>query len=461
QILLKRQNKLLSATNKATSAKKEYFYDAESRLIKERVISSGSEKSYLYNGSQIVEERNNAGALLNWNIHGLGIDDLLRTTKAGIKYYPLTNEQNSVLALTDIAGNVLQRYDYSAFGKLIVQDADGVIPPQPGIPLVSTLFQGRELDLETGLYNFRARWYSPELGRFISHDPIGYADGMNMYEGFRGNPVRYTDPMGTIAGVDDALILGAIAGAAAILSDDEARERGSELLSDVADWVQGSCENIGKKIGEAVYGAAEQQVNQETSKPSEEQHQKEQKQQSENIKNTNEGTGGVTTPPPPPNPEEGQEKDSKTEKNKTSSEEITKQTEKEADGKKGQAKQDNKSVQTPQGIAHQETSQEAKELYNEVKNGKQIYRSGNFPRSKATEGQYWSTDNPLNHGYADRVGAANLNNETPDFVIGGTIKEEANFVTRKAPPYGTNQGGALEIVTDENEVKINFFHMPD
>ncbi|HBY01726.1 MAG TPA: hypothetical protein DEG92_04160, partial [Rikenellaceae bacterium] len=123
------ENKLLSATNKTTTAKKEYFYDAESRLIKERVISSGSEKSYLYNGSQIVEEHNSAGALLQWNIHGLGIDDLLRTTKTGIKYYPLTNEQNSVLAVTDNAGNVLQRYDYFAFGKLTVQDADGSVIP--------------------------------------------------------------------------------------------------------------------------------------------------------------------------------------------------------------------------------------------------------------------------------------------------------------------------------------------
>ncbi len=190
------ENKLLSATNKTTSAKKEYFYDAESRLIKERVISSGSEKSYLYNGSQIVEERNSAGNLLQWNIHGLGIDDLLRTTKAGIKYYPLTNDQNSVLAVTDIAGNVLQRYDYSSFGKLTVQDADGVTVADA--PIVNTLFQGRELDLETGLYNFRARYYSPELGRFISHDPMNYVDGMNMYEGFRGNPVRYTDPTGTV-----------------------------------------------------------------------------------------------------------------------------------------------------------------------------------------------------------------------------------------------------------------------
>jgi RHS repeat-associated protein len=63
-------------------------------------------------------------------------------------------------------------------------------------PLLSTLFQGRELDPETGLYYYRARYYSPRLGRFISHDPMDYSDGVNMYQFVRGNPVRYTDPFG-------------------------------------------------------------------------------------------------------------------------------------------------------------------------------------------------------------------------------------------------------------------------
>jgi RHS repeat-associated protein len=68
-------------------------------------------------------------------------------------------------------------------------------------PLLSTLFQGRELDAETGLYYYRARYYSPRLGRFISHDPMDYVDGMNMYQFVRGNPVNWVDPFGTTSQV--------------------------------------------------------------------------------------------------------------------------------------------------------------------------------------------------------------------------------------------------------------------
>jgi RHS repeat-associated protein len=58
-------------------------------------------------------------------------------------------------------------------------------------------FQGRELDPVTGLYDFRARWYDPRLGRFLSPDPLGYVDSPNLYQAFLGNPVNVRDPMGT------------------------------------------------------------------------------------------------------------------------------------------------------------------------------------------------------------------------------------------------------------------------
>ncbi len=58
------------------------------------------------------------------------------------------------------------------------------------------LFQGRNYEYETGLYYFRARYYHPELGRFLQNDPLGYLDSMNMYQVFNQNPVNFVDPMG-------------------------------------------------------------------------------------------------------------------------------------------------------------------------------------------------------------------------------------------------------------------------
>ncbi|NOT59709.1 MAG: RHS repeat-associated core domain-containing protein, partial [Acidobacteria bacterium] len=57
-------------------------------------------------------------------------------------------------------------------------------------------FTGREADAETGLMYYRARFYDPVVGRFISEDPIGLAGGINLY-GYVGNdPQNGTDPLG-------------------------------------------------------------------------------------------------------------------------------------------------------------------------------------------------------------------------------------------------------------------------
>ena len=58
------------------------------------------------------------------------------------------------------------------------------------------LYTGREWEPETGLYYYRARHYDPTLGRFLQPDPIGYADGLNMYEYVGSDPVSFTDPLG-------------------------------------------------------------------------------------------------------------------------------------------------------------------------------------------------------------------------------------------------------------------------
>jgi len=59
------------------------------------------------------------------------------------------------------------------------------------------LFQGREYSAATGLYNFRARWYDPVTGRWLSKDPIGLEGGLNLYVFCGNDPVNRRDPEGT------------------------------------------------------------------------------------------------------------------------------------------------------------------------------------------------------------------------------------------------------------------------
>jgi RHS repeat-associated protein len=87
--------------------------------------------------------------------------------------------------ITDAAGTVVWDASYEAYGKLVHEN---------GTVSFKASFTGKQVDADTGLYYFNARWYDAELGRFVTEDPA--RDGSNWYEYSGNNPLKYTDPDG-------------------------------------------------------------------------------------------------------------------------------------------------------------------------------------------------------------------------------------------------------------------------
>jgi RHS repeat-associated protein len=93
----------------------------------------------------------------------------------------------TITSLTNPSGSVTQSYTFDSFGVRT-----------SGAPSVTNAFQytGRELDSETGWYYYRARYYAPLLGRFLSEDPVQFGADFNFYRYAYNSPVRLADPMG-------------------------------------------------------------------------------------------------------------------------------------------------------------------------------------------------------------------------------------------------------------------------
>lgn len=115
-------------------------------------------------------------------------------------FYVHKDNLGSTIALSDGSGNLVQSYEYDAFGKAYVNTGSGAyVAVQDFTGSLynnDRFFTGREFDRETDLYFFRARYYDASLGRFISRDPIGMTDQINLYAYVHNNPLGMTDPSG-------------------------------------------------------------------------------------------------------------------------------------------------------------------------------------------------------------------------------------------------------------------------
>ncbi|OPZ27781.1 MAG: tRNA(Glu)-specific nuclease WapA precursor [Lentisphaerae bacterium ADurb.BinA184] len=132
-------------------------------------------------------------ALDRWYLHGLEVDQVLaQEDAAGAVYWHLADREGSVRDLLDGAGALADHTLMTAFGQVVSRTAPAIANRY--------YFTGRELDAETGLYYYRARYYDPATHRFISADPVGLASGdTNLYRYVGNNPANATDPQGTSA----------------------------------------------------------------------------------------------------------------------------------------------------------------------------------------------------------------------------------------------------------------------
>ncbi|MDD5174082.1 MAG: DUF6531 domain-containing protein [Candidatus Omnitrophica bacterium] len=190
-----RENRLISAISPQHSAIS-YTYDPYGRRISNAV--DGAITNYVYDGDSIIAEYDASGNIQAKYIYGPRIDEpiCMMNSSGGfnLRYYHFDG-LGSVTGITDPSGSIIEQYEYDAYGSTTIKDPSGstIIASLVGNRF---MFTGRELDPETSLYYYRARYYSPQIGRFLQTDSVGYRTGLNLYTYCSNNPLNYVDPLG-------------------------------------------------------------------------------------------------------------------------------------------------------------------------------------------------------------------------------------------------------------------------
>lgn len=173
-----------------------YVYDHNGQRVRE--VSSADTVNYLIDYQlpygQVIAEMDGSGNLVATYVYGL--DRLSQNRNSILSTYQLDG-QGSIRALTDSNGSLTDTYWYTAFGEELART---------GSTVNRFRYVGEQWDANAGFYYNRARWYSPDQGRFTSVDPWSGdpQSPVSLHRYLYGNasPLSFKDPSGkfTLAG---------------------------------------------------------------------------------------------------------------------------------------------------------------------------------------------------------------------------------------------------------------------
>ncbi len=171
----------------ATAPGANLAYDPLGRLFN-ITADNGINTTLTYDGADVMAETNQSnGALLRRYVYGPGSDEPLIWYEGagfGDRRWLHADERGSIVAVTNDAGNAIAVNSYDEYG----------IPGANNIGRFQ--YTGQKWLPSLGLYDYKARAYSPTLGRFMQTDPIGYGGGLNWYNYVGSDPINATDPSG-------------------------------------------------------------------------------------------------------------------------------------------------------------------------------------------------------------------------------------------------------------------------
>lgn len=182
--------------------------DGHDRRVLRWVSPNNNHIFYIFDGDELIGEISRDGIPQVAYTWGNGLASLRNIQTSQTRYYHF-GPQGETRQLTDSTGAVTDTYTYTAYGHPIAT--------------TGTTYNPHKYGGKYGYYNHGLsgqllaghRWYSPYLMRWLTHDPIGYEGGTNLYEYVGGNPVRYVDPDGLDAestsnslleGISDVLV---------------------------------------------------------------------------------------------------------------------------------------------------------------------------------------------------------------------------------------------------------------